>query len=197
MPIKVMAAPRGAQKLLKAGLEKHLAAGLLDAELARVAGLGTPHRVFHLGLDALVKSEPIAKAARHVGWRANLVDRKGATVAAAELVSQRGRLLFASVARGGHVAGTDEGEAAAEAWSRQAGGDHELAVLRIPGAYCIALWLRTADGARDAFVPLAPCPAGLKPGAALREDELRAALLTEARKQLAAPAEDATGGTAR
>jgi len=70
-------------------------------------------------------------------------------------------------------------------------------VLRIPGAYCVALWLRTADGAHDAFVPLAPCPPGLKPGAALGEDQLRAALLPEARKQLAAPSEDATGGTTR
>ena len=34
MPIKVMAAPKDAQKLLQAGIEKHLAAGLVDAELA-------------------------------------------------------------------------------------------------------------------------------------------------------------------
>lgn len=198
MPIKVMAAPRDAQKLLQAGIEKHLAAGLVDADLARIDGLGTPHRVFHLGLDALVGGKPIARAARFVGWRAMLVDRKRSSIAAAELVAQRNRLRFACVARGGHVAGSDEGEAAAEAWSRQAKGNHELALLRVPGAYCVALWLRGIDGAGDAFVPLAPCPAGLRPNAPCDEAELRAALLPEAKKQLAAPSENqATGESTR
>src|SRR5262245_49600179 len=196
MPIKVMAAPKDAQKLLQAGIEKHLTAGLVDADLARIAGLGTPHRVFHLGLDALVGERAIARAARFVGWRATLVDRKRAAVAAADLVAHRRGLRFACVTRGGHVAGLDEAEAAAAAWSRQAKGDHELVLLRVPGAYCVALWLRGGEGARDAFVPLAPCPPGLKPNAVYDEGEFRAALLPEARKQLAAPSEEA-GGTAR
>lgn len=192
MPIKVMAAPKDALKLLQAGIEKHLAAGLVDAELARIEGLGAPHRVFHLGLDALVAGTPIAKAARLVGWRATLVDRARKAIAAAELIAKGSALSFACVARGGHVAGIDASEAAAEAWSRQAKGDHELALLRVPGAYCVALWLRGADGGRDAFIPIAPCPAGLKPNAIYAEAELRAALLPEARKQLAAPSEDRT-----
>ena len=190
MPIKVVAAPRNAQSLLRAGIQKHLATGMLDPALGEVSGLGAPHRVFHLGLDALVAGQPIAEAAQHVGWRALLVDRGGAAVASAELVAQRGRLRFASVTRGGHVAGHDEGESTAEAWARQATGDHELALLRIPGAYCVALWLRGAKGG-DAFIPLAPCPPSLKPNVAIGEAELREALLPEARKQL----QDRTGST--
>ena len=190
MPIKVVAAPKDAQKLLRAGIEKHLTTGMLDVELGNVQGMGTPHRIFHLGLDALVDGRPIAKAAQHIGWRAMMVDRRGATLAAAELVSQRKRLRFACVARGGHVASTDAGEAAAEAWARQAKGDHELALLRIPGAYCVALWLRSAGEGDDAFVPLAPCPAPLKPNMPCSESELRDALLPEAKKQLEAPREE-------
>ena len=190
MPIKVAAAPKSAMKLFRTGIEKHLAAGLVDATLGQIEGLGAPHRVFHLGLDALVGDTPIAKAAKHVGWRAQLVDRKKNAVAAAELALTRAGLRFACVSRGPHAA-SGQGEAAAERWSREAKGEHELTLLRIPGAYCTALWLRSRDGTRDAFVPIAPCPPNLRPNTAYGESELRTALLPEARKQLAGPSEDA------
>ena len=190
MPIKVMAAPKATQKLLQDGIEKHLAAGLVDATLAGVEGLAAPHRVFHLGLDQLVAGTPLPKAAKFTGWRALLVDRKKRAVAAAELAATRAGLRFASVSRGPHAAGSTAGEAAAERWSRKAKGDYELALLRVPGAYCTALWLRSADGRDDAFVPIAPCPPALKPNVAYREKDLRAALLPEARKQLEGPSEE-------
>jgi hypothetical protein len=189
MPIKVAAAPKNALKLFQTGIEKHLAAGLVDATLGQVEGLAAPHRVFHLGLDALVSKKPIAKAAKHVGWRAQLVDRKKNAIAAAELAITRAGLRFACVNRGPHAAASGEGEAAAERWSRQAKGDHELALLRIPGAYCTTLWLRSRDGTQDAFVPIGPCPPSLRPNTAYGENELRAALLPEARKQLEGPRE--------
>ena len=190
MPIKVMAAPKTTQKLLQDGIEKHLAAGLVDATLAGVEGLAAPHRVFHLGLDQLVAGTPLPKAAKFTGWRALLVDRKKKAVAAAELAATRAGLRFASVSLGSHAAGSTAGEAAAERWSRKAKGDYELALLRVPGAYCTALWLRSADGRDDAFVPIAPCPRALKPNVAYREKDLRAALLPEARKQLEGPSEE-------
>lgn len=190
MPIKVMAAPKDALKLLRAGIEQHLATVGVDAALARVDGLATPHRIFHLGLDALVAGRKLATAARHVGWQAVLVDRAKQPIAAAELVLVRGALRFACVNRGPHAVGAAEAERAADAWSRRAKGDHELAVLRIPGAYCVALWLRAAAGGEDGFVPLAPCPAALKANTVLAEAGLREALLPEARKQLEAPSED-------
>jgi hypothetical protein len=187
-----MAAPKDALKLLRAGIEQHLATVGVDAALARVDGLATPHRIFHLGLDALVAGKKLASAARHVGWQAVLVDRAKQPIAAAELVLVRGALRFACINRGPHALGAVEAERAGEAWSRRTKGDHELAVLRIPGAYCVTLWLRAAAGSEDGFVPLAPCPAGLKANAVLDEAKLRDALLPEARKQLEAPREDAT-----
>src|SRR5262245_17156863 len=139
MPIKVMAPPKGDQKLLHEGIEKHLAAGLVDATLAGVEGLTSPHRVFHLGLDQLVARTPIMKAAQFTGWRALLVDRKRRTVAAAELVVTRAGLKFATIDKGAHAAGSTAGEAAAARWSERAKSDLELALLRVPGAYCTAL----------------------------------------------------------
>jgi hypothetical protein len=189
MPMKVAAAPKNALKLFQAGIEKHLGAGLVDATLGEVEGLAAPHRVFHLGLDALVSEKPIAKAAKHVAWRANLVDRKKNAIAAAELAVTRDGLRFACVSRGPHASASGASEAAADRWSRGAKSDHELALLRIPGAYCVALWLRSSDGGQDAFVPIAPCPPSLKPNTPYSEDELRAALLPEARKQLEGPRE--------
>jgi hypothetical protein len=190
MPIKVMAAPRGAEKLLRDGLERHLAPGLVDAELSAIQGLAAPHRVFNLGLDQLVAGTAIATAARFTGWRSLLVDRKGRAIASAELTQTRTGLKFASVSRGPHAAGSTESEAAAEQWSRRTKGDHELALLRVPGAYCVALWLRSAAGTGDAFVPIAPCPSGLEPNRPYAESDFRAALLPEARKQLDGPEEE-------
>ena len=190
MPIKVMAAPRGAQKLLRDGLERHLAPGLVDAELSAVQGLAAPHRVFNLGLDQLVAGTAIASAARFTGWRSLLIDSKGRAIASAELAQTRTGLKFASVSRGPHAAGSTESEAAAEQWSRRTKGDHELALLRVPGAYCVALWLRSAAGTGDAFVPIAPCPSGLEPNRPYPESDFRAALLPEARKQLDGPREE-------
>jgi hypothetical protein len=190
MPIKVMAAPRGAEKLLRDGLERHLAPGLVDAELSAIQGLAAPHRVFNLGLDQLVAGTAIATAARFTGWRSLLVDSKGRAIASAELTQTRTGLKFASVSRGPHAAGSTESEAAAEQWSRRTKGDHELALLRVPGAYCVALWLRSAAGTGDAFVPIAPCPSGLEPNRPYAESDFRAALLPEARKQLDGPEEE-------
>jgi hypothetical protein len=62
--------------------------------------------------------------------------------------------------------------------------------LRVPGAYCVALWLRSAAGTGDAFVPIAPCPSGLEPNRPYAEPDFRAALLPEARKQLDGPQEE-------
>jgi hypothetical protein len=59
--------------------------------------------------------------------------------------------------------------------------------LRRRGAYCTALWLRSSDGKREAFVPIAPCPPSLRPNTVYSEGDLRAALLPEARKQLDGP----------
>jgi hypothetical protein len=190
MPIKVMAAPRGAEKLLRDGLERHLAPGLVDAELSAIQGLAAPHRVFNLGLDQLVAGTAIATAARFTGWRSLLVDSKGRAIASAELTQTRTGLKFASVSRGPHAAGSTESEAAAEQWSRRTKGDHELALLRVPGAYCVALWLRSAAGTGDTFVPIAPCPPGLEPNRPYAESDFRAALLPEARKQLDGPQEE-------
>jgi hypothetical protein len=183
MPIKVAAAPKDAIRILKTGIQ-HLAGA--DDTLRRVEGLSDPHRAFNLGLDELVRSKQIATAAKHVGWRFQLVDRKKRVIAAAELFKTRAGLRFANISYGPHA--TDSGaQTAAARWSRRKKADHEMTLLRVPGAFCIALWLRSTDGAPDAFVPIPPCPPGLTPNKIYAEEEFRAALLPDATKQLAAP----------
>lgn len=189
MTIKAVAPPKNAMKLLEAGIQKHMAPGMVDAALSEIASLISPSRIFHLGLDALVGQKPIAEAAKHVGWSAQLVDRRKRPVAAAELAITRAGLEFACVTRGPHATAAADAEAVAERTSRQQKRDYELAVLRIPGAYCTALWLRSAGGSEDMFIPIPPCPSGLKPNAVYSESALREAILPEARKQLEAPAE--------
>src|SRR3954466_13997615 len=108
MPVKVAAAPKNALKLLQTGVEQHLA-DIVDATLGEIEGLATPHRVFHLGLDALVSEKAIASAAKHVAWSASLRDRKKKAIAAAELFVTRQGLQFPCVAWQRDATGINEG----------------------------------------------------------------------------------------
>jgi hypothetical protein len=183
MPIKVAAPPKDAMKILKTGIKRLAGA---DDTLGKVEGLSHPHRAFNLGLDELVSNKPITTAAKHVGWRSVLVDREKRAIAAAELLKTRAGLRFACIGYGPHA--TDSGaQTAAVRWSRRKKADHEMTLLRVPGAFCVALWLRSTDGTPDAFVPISPCPPSLIPNKIYAEEEFRTALLPDATTQLAGP----------
>ncbi|MGB9041737.1 MAG: hypothetical protein WCC81_04620 [Pseudolabrys sp.] len=194
MPIKVAAAPESALKLLRAGIENYLSSGLadpklidakvVDRKLGQITGYAALHRVFYLSLDGLVGGKPIAKVAKLVGWRAELLDSDNQTVAAADLVIKRTGLEFANVSYGPRAVNSGDAKKVAEDWSKSK-ADQELAFLNIPGIYCTLFWLRGNDGTPDAFVPIPPCPKNIEPGRVYDEDELRAALEPLARKQLA------------
>ena len=195
MPIKVMAAPKAVQKLLRDGIEKQLAAGLIDATLATAEGLGgaaprLPPRPRRSSSPRSRSRRPRSSPAGARSWSIE----GGRPWPRPSCVQTRDGLRFGSVSRGPHVAASTAGEGAAERWSRSAKGDYELALLRVPGAYATSLWLRSASDEPDAFVPIEPCPPSLQPNEVYAEARFRAALLPEARKQLDAPPE---GGSSR
>src|SRR5262245_64712896 len=193
MPIKVAKATESELKVLKAGIENYLSSGLVDpklidakladGKLGQIMGYTALHRVFYLGLDGLVGGKTIAKVAKHVGWRAELVDSMNQTVASADLVITRNGLEFSTVRYGQGAVNSGKAKKVAEDYSKSK-GDQELAYLNIPGVYCTLFWLRGNDGTPDEFVPIAPYPKNIEPGKVYDEDQLRAALLPQAEKQL-------------
>jgi hypothetical protein len=65
------------------------------------------------------------------------------------------------------AAGIVNSIAGIEAGQSVAGRDYQFSVLRIPGIYLIALWLKDTQGNSDAIVPVAPRAAGVGSGAGL------------------------------
>lgn len=141
-------------------------------------GLAVPHGVWFLGLDELVAGATLDDA-RVVAQRFLVLDGS-APVASAEVpASDRSGIL---VTEGPFVEATAAAVTSAEARVRV---DVEVALLRIPGLYLMALWLRPRDGGPDELVPLTPAPLPLQAGRRYGAAELLAELAPMAAERLA------------
>jgi hypothetical protein len=140
--------------------------------------LSAPHAVYHLGLDQLSggagldTAEPVAD--RFLVMGAN------ETVASAELA--RGGGFQAT--EGPYAEATAAAIRAAEASPELADGNYELRVLRIPGIYLMAVWLKDEDGDGDVVIPLEPAPQPLEAGRHYSPADLLAELETLAKRRL-------------
>jgi len=155
---------------------------LARAEPTQVA-LAAPHDVYAIGLDRLAAGAGL-EAAEVVGQRFLVLDDDRA-VASAELTPGGG---FQSN-EGPFVGATAEAIRAAEDSPDLADGNYELRLLRIPGIYLVALWLRDedGDGGGDVILPLAPTPAPLEAGHRYAPAELQPLLRELAQARLAMP----------
>jgi hypothetical protein len=149
-------------------------------ELALVA----PHRVYTLGLDAVL--EKGLEGAASAGWRYQVTDRDQ-IVASAVLAGDAGEspLLNSGPFVSSTVTAIDDLESRPEI----AQGEFELRLLKVPGLYVVAAWL---VGERRLIAPLAPTPSFLEAGRLYTEEDFVAALQEPARRVLAA--EGASGG---
>src|SRR5262249_54868430 len=150
MPVKVMAAPIRVRRALDAGIEHVSPAFSEKLGLDKVRGISVPHRVFHLGIDDLLANRPIGEAARFTGWRYLLADDSDCAIAFAEVALADGTAQFTNVGTGPFVSATQSAERTAETWARDRRGDFEETLLEIPGALCVAMWLRAPAGGSDA-----------------------------------------------
>jgi hypothetical protein len=152
----------------------------LSAAAPASLSLAVPHRVYNLGLSDIKGANPIGKA-RPSAWR-YLVVEEGTVIAAAEAIQRtaNAKPLFSNTNEGAFVDSMAKAVEAAEQLPEVEAGNYELAVLRVPALYVIALWLKGAGAKRpdDIFIPLEPAPAGLKAGERMSAGDLNAALLT-------------------
>jgi len=126
-----------------------------------------PHTIYHLGLEDLVSGKGLG-AAKPVRW-AYLVGAGGTASAIAEVTYDRQEL--SQLNQGPYAAGILNTLARAETTHKIKGGDYEFNVLRIPGIYVVALWLKDMAGAADLLVPVAPAPQRLEADRIYSEEE--------------------------
>jgi hypothetical protein len=109
---------------------------------AAAAGLLYPHVIYHLGLDDLAAGKGL-EAAVPVSW-GHIV---GPLVVEVKYDTQE----VSQINQGPYGVGIANSIARAGGQA----GDYEVSVLRIPGIYVIALWLK---GNSDVIVPVPPVP---------------------------------------
>ena len=151
----------------------------LSAAAPADLSLAVPHRVYNLGLADVKGRNPLGKA-KPSAWR-YLVLEQGAVIAAAEAVqrSPSAKPLFSHTNEGPFVESTAKAIEAAEQLPEVETGKYELAVLRVPALYVVALWLK-GTGTKppdDILIPLDPAPAGLTAGERLTAKDFTAALI--------------------
>lgn len=153
--------------------------GLAEA-LPLTLALAAPHPVFTIGLRTVDGTDPLPRA-RGTAWR--FLVRSGARpVAAAEVVNKKGEAIFSHTNEGPFVEGTVRALEAVEPMDRVRSGNFELALLRVPALYVMALWLRDrSQNGSDLVVPMDPAPAGMPTNRPLSGEEF-GALLGELRR---------------
>jgi hypothetical protein len=189
MPIRLAEPPRGALEAVQGTLLERAersdfaTRALRDAPLDELA-LTAPHPVYTLGLDALVGGQGLA-GAELTGWR-YLLQRGDSTIASAE-VQAGGSGVDVSrlqVNEGPFVRATEAAVTRAEQLPELEGGTYELRLLRIPGAYVIAVWLAEEGGGEDVLIPIGDTPPEVEADRPYKPEELFSALAEPARIQL-------------
>jgi len=142
-----------------------------------------PHPVYTTDLEDVAAGRAI-ESARLVGWRYLISEQEGAgRVAEVHWDESAGTHCFGGVTEGAFVDETLAALAELERREEIEQDDYELRVLRIPGLFVFAVWLR-ADVGEDIVVPLGPTFGSLESGNAIQAEELSRALCEPARTVL-------------
>jgi hypothetical protein len=117
-------------------------------------------RGFVLGLDAIVDGRGLATAQMAV-WTHLLPGGGGQTLAAD---TATGTDLFAQLVDGPHAAAVQQELSQLQADPAITRGSYDLALLRVPAMFTVAIWLQDKAGHADLIVPVAPADSALQPG---------------------------------
>jgi hypothetical protein len=151
----------------------------LTESATRGVSLSAAHDVYSAGVDQLAAGRGLASATPVA--RAFLVMDGPNAVASVEQDTEGGGV---SSTEGPFAEATARAIERAEEDPRLADGDYELRVLRVPGLYLIAVWLKDLNGDGDVVIPLDPAPAPLEAGRSYRLDELEPELASMSRERL-------------
>ena len=187
MPLLTESPPAGIEKVLDATVSELVGHGALAVGARTRPAVSVPVRVHHLGADAIAAGKGLA-AVQPTGWLSTL-STDGEVRGTIELIPARTARKGTASADGLRFGGFTTGPlqralAAAIDTAAKASGRSEvqLAVLRVPALYLLALWLRGKGG--DRLVPIAPCPPPLKAGEAYPADRALSLLQAAAKSVL-------------
>jgi len=139
-------------------------------------------RGYTLGLDAIAAGRDLS-AARLAVWTHLLPGGGGGQALAADTTAESSE--FAQLTDGPHAAALQEQVAALQADPAVAKGSYDLALLRVPALFTVAVWLQGKGGSADVVVPVAPADPAVQPGRHYSAAEFIAALAPSARQKLA------------
>lgn len=184
MALTISTPPQGSLQALQAGAAEF--SGVADitgaAGSARAEGM-LPHKIFTIGLTDLVDKSWVGKT-RMVGWRYLIQRPDGVALSAEVEASSSGEHRLSQLNEGPFVEQTAELASDARSSQRVENGSYELAVLRIPAIYVMALWLKSQGGGDDIIIPMAPTLDELEPGREYGIDEITPILVAAARERL-------------
>lgn len=138
-------------------------------------------RNYTLGLDAIADGRGLPAA--QLGVWTHLLPGGGGRVLAADTAAGSGQ--FAQLVDGPHAEAVQRQVAALQADPAVTNGSYDLALLRVPALFTVAVWLQDAAGGADLVVPVAPADPALQPGKLYAPADFIAALQPVARQKLA------------
>jgi hypothetical protein len=187
MPLQLIERPREAIEIAKLGLSDLARKGGLLTPLLRAPGprhlaLSTWHRVFFLGLGAILNEENPIGPAPQLGWRF-FVHRAEQIVATADVRrTENSGYRLGPVAEGPLVIGAIEAFEEAARLLKDQSESFEPVALDAPALHVSALLLRTADSLADKVLPIKPVDAPFRAGRLLAVADFRSMLQAVARK---------------
>ena len=187
MPLLTESPPKGTEKLLEAAVSELVGHGAIAHGARARPAVSMPLRIHNLGADAIASGKGLS-AAQSTGWISTLTSN-GEVRGTIELVPRRAARKGAAAPDGLRFGGYTTGAlqralaGAIETVEKSAGRNEiQIAVLRVPALYLLALWLKDSGG--DRLVPIAPCPPSLKAGESYPAERALAALAPAAKAVL-------------
>jgi len=160
MPLVTLEPPPASIQGLQEGLRRLSAhrgtAALFAPAGGAPASVGTAHKVFSIGLDALAQPDPL-DSAQETGWRYLLTSAPGlggGAVGAVDVNKVGDQHRFAQMHAGWLSEETRKAINIAQANPDVLGGNYEPRALRVPALLVDALWLKDTQGTNDLVVPI-------------------------------------------
>lgn len=123
-----------------------------------------PHKIFNLGVPDILANQGLG-AARYTGWRYLLRNEDGEyRVAEIAEDSATGRHAFVAFNSGGHVDAFVATHERISASAFAVAKDYEIAVLRAPACFVMAVWAGGVGHDGNVLVPLAPVHGNFEAG---------------------------------
>ena len=171
MPLNAMKPSAAVAEVIRGHLAEMANLGRFRTARLRAAApvslsLAVPHPMYNLGLSDIAGRNPLGKAKLTAGRYLVLEGEQAVATAEAVQPSARAKPVFSHTNEGPFVASTAAAIEAAEQLPEVKAGSYELAVLRVPALYVMALWLKggTRKAPADILIPLSPAPPGLTAG---------------------------------